>query len=224
MMRELVKAVILAAPFEYQIKPYGEVLNAILKVGGAVKHIAKDKQSMFHYIRSYVIDVEVLENQVARALSELEEDKLGIRFDLATSAMDVVNIQNYYNLALVGTWLSHWRLWYVVNQDYYTRTPARTGNSTEQGGMLSEKQLQKLCGIMCEPAKQVGYGLRTYNAEIGSSSSSSDAPGLINVHEMAMMMKKMPRNMDHPLAFAMNAFQAFVTSLHIVHAYTYGRM
>ena len=59
-VREIARACILAAPLEYHHKRYGEVLNIIVKMGGAIKHLAADKRSMFHYIQTYLADIEVL--------------------------------------------------------------------------------------------------------------------------------------------------------------------
>ena len=74
---------------------------------------------------------------------------------------------------------------------------------------------------MYEFAKQVGYGLRTYNKEAGSSStSSSTSSGMINIHQLALMLRGMPQGMDHPLAYAANSFQAFTVCLHVIYKYT----
>ena len=71
--------------------------------------------------------------------------------------------------------------------------------------------------VMYDFAKQVGYGLRTYNREVGSSSNSGNA---INIHQLALLLQSMPEGMDHPLAYAMNSSQAFTVCLHVIHSYT----
>ena len=81
--------------------------------------------------------------------------------------------------------------------------PNSTSPTGDHSDLLTEAQLQKLCGIMYDFARQVGYGLRTYNREVGSSPSSGNA---INIHQLAVLLKSMPEGMDHPLAYAMNSF------------------
>ena len=98
--------------------------------------------------------------------------------------------------------------WYTVNQDYYNKLPVMAsvdadGNHTD---LLTEAQLRKLCEIMYTFAKQVGYGLRTYNSEVTSSTGSGKP---LSIHELALMLKSMPAGLDHPLAYAVNSFQAF---------------
>ena len=70
---------------------------------------------------------------------------------------------------------------------------------------------------MYEFAKQVGYDLRTCNREVGSSPNSGSA---INIHQLAVLLKGMPEGMDHPLAYAMNSFQAFSVCIYVIHSYT----
>ena len=43
---------------------------------------------------------------------------------------------------------------------------------------------------------------------------------MINIHQLAMTMKRMPESMDHPLGFALNSLQAFAICLHVIHSYT----
>ena len=90
--------------------------------------------------------------------------------------------------------------------------PNSTSPTGDHSDLLTEAQLQKLCGIMYDFARQVGYGLRTYNREVGSSPSSGNA---INIHQLAVLLKSMPEGMDHPLAYAMNSFQAFTVCLQL---------
>ena len=87
------------------------------------------------------------------------------------------------------------------------------GNAT---GLLTEAQLRKLCDIMYTCAKQVGYGLRTYNKEITSTTGSG---GPLNIHELALMLRSMPAGMDHLLAYALISFQAFTVGVHVIHSY-----
>ena len=109
-------------------------------------------------------------------------------------------------------------MWYTANQDHYYRTPGNTSQEGDHSNLLTEEQLQRLCGHMYDFAKQVGYGLRTYNREANPSTSSDS--GTINVHQLAMMLKRMPESMDHPLGFALNSLQAFAICLHVIHSYT----
>ena len=46
-VREIMRAFILVSAPEYQQKPYGEILNIILRIGGATKHMAGDKRSQY---------------------------------------------------------------------------------------------------------------------------------------------------------------------------------
>ena len=108
--------------------------------------------------------------------------------------------------------------WYTVNQDYYNKLPVMAsvdadGNHTD---LLTEAQLRKLCEIMYTFAKQVGYGLRTYNSEVTSSTGSGKP---LSIHELALMLKSMPAGLDHPLAYAVNSFQAFTVCLHVIYSY-----
>ena len=105
-IRELIRACILAAPLEYHNKRYGEILNLILRVGGAVEQsniwqqTSCDKPSSFHYIHTYLVDIEVLRHDAPTAVSEIEADKDGVRFGLDTPTIDVINDPNFYDLAL----------------------------------------------------------------------------------------------------------------------------
>ena len=198
-VREIARACILAAPLEYHQKRYGEVLNIIIKMGGAINHLAADKRSMFHYIQTYLVDTEVLRNEASTAVSEMEQDKDNIRFDLSTPAIDVVNDPNFFNMNVVANNVevpyravatTRTDMWYTVNQDYYNRMPNNTSPTGDHSDLLTEAQLQKLCGIMYDFAKQV-----TYNREVGSSPNSGNA---INIHQLAVLLKSMPEGMDHP--------------------------
>eukprot|EP00439_Symbiodinium_sp_Y106_P059503 s1162_g8.t1 len=197
-------------------------------MGGAIKHLAADKASSFHYIQTYLVDIEVLRNEASTAVSEMQQDKDGIRFDLNTPAGDVVNNPNFFNMNVVANNVevpypyqtvvtTRTEMWYTVNQDYYNRMPINTSPTGDHSDLLTEIQLHRLCGIMYDFARQVGYGLRTYNKEIGSSSNPGNA---INIHQSAVMLKSMPEGMDHPLAYAVNSFQAFTVCLHVIHSYT----
>ena len=64
--------------------------------------MAADKASSFHYIQTYLVDIEVLRNEASTAVSEMEQDKDGIRFDLNTPAGDVVNNPNFFNMNVVA--------------------------------------------------------------------------------------------------------------------------
>ena len=191
-VREIMRACILASSPEYQQKPYGEILSVIVRMGGAIKHLAADKASMFSHIHTYTVEVEVLRDEAARAVSHMEQGREGIRIDLSTSVLEVVNHVNHVNffdMSVVAnnTEVPHHaitttrtEMWYTANQDYYNRMPGNTSQDGDHSHLLDEAQLQRLCGIMYEFAKQVGYGLRTYNREVGPSSSSDS--GVINIH------------------------------------------
>ena len=169
-------------------------------------------------------------DEASAAVSALENVKDEIRFDLNTYAIEVVNDTNFFNLDVVAnnTEVPHQAMSstrtdmrYTVNQDYYGRIPRTTSPQGDHSELLSEEQLQRLCGIMYDFAKQVGYGLRTYNKEAGSSStSSSTSSAMLNIHQLALMLRGMPQGMDHPLAYALNSFQAFTVCLHAIYKYT----
>ena len=212
-VRKIMRACILASSQEYQLKRHGEILNIILRVGGAIKHMAGDKAAQFSNIHTYLVDLEVLRDEAARAVSHMEEDKEGIRIDLNTRVLEVVNLETFLDLAVVvnnteipppGVQLT--RLWYTANQDYYYRMPGNTSQDGDHSHLLNEEQLQRLCGHMYDFAKQIGYGLRTYNREVAPSSSIDSS--VINIHQLAMMLKRMPTSRDHPLGFALNSLQA----------------
>ena len=217
---------ILASTPEYQQKPYGEILNIILRVGGAIKHMAGDKSNHFSNINTYLVDLEVLRNDASSAVSHMEQDKEGIRIDINTPVLDVVNLQTFLDLNLVvnnteipprSVELTRSDMWYTANQDYYYRTPGNTSQDGDHSHLLNEEQLQRLCGHMYDFAKQVGYGLRTYNREVNPSSSTDS--GVINIHQLTMILKRMPTSMDHPLGLALNSLQAFAICLHVIHTY-----
>ena len=125
-VREIVRACLLASPQEYHNKRYGEILNLITKVGGAIKHLAADKASSFHYILEHLVDIEVVRHDAPTAVSEMEADKDGVRFGLDTIASEVINSPNFYNLAVVvntievpyqAVFATRTEQWYTVNQD-----------------------------------------------------------------------------------------------------------
>ena len=198
-VREIMRAFILVSAPEYQQKPYGEILNIILRIGGAIKHMAGDKSSQFGSIHTYLVDVDVLRNEASAAVSHMEQDKEGIRIDINTPVLEVVNLQTFLDLNLVvnnteipppGLLRTRSDMWYTANQDHYYRTPGNTSQEGDHSNLLNEEQLQRLCGHMYDFAKQVGYGHRTYNREVDSSASSDS--GMINIHQLAMTMKRMP--------------------------------
>ena len=100
-VREIMRAFILVSAPEYQQKPYGEILNIILRIGGAIKHMAGDKRSQFGGIHTYLVDVDVLMNEASAAVSHMEQDKEGIRIDINTPVLEVVNLQTFLDLNLV---------------------------------------------------------------------------------------------------------------------------
>ena len=119
-VREITRACILAAPPDVWRKCYGDVLGAIIKMGGAMKHLA------FQHIRKHLVDPEVVVDEASAAVPALENDKDGIRFDLNTYAIEVVNDTNFFNLDVVANntevlyqAMSSTRtdMWYTVNQD-----------------------------------------------------------------------------------------------------------
>ena len=71
------RAFILVSAPEYQQKPYGEILNIILRIGGAIKHMAGDKSSQFGSIHTYQVDADVLRNEASAAVSHMEQGKEG---------------------------------------------------------------------------------------------------------------------------------------------------
>ena len=101
-VREIMRACILAASQEYQLKPYGEVLGFILRMGGAIKHLAADKASSFSHIHTYLVDMEVLRDEAASAVSHMEQNREGIRIDLNTPVLEVVNLINFFDLSVVA--------------------------------------------------------------------------------------------------------------------------
>ena len=62
--------------------------------------------------------------------------------------------------------------------------------------------------------------MRTYNKEITSTTGPG---GPLNIHELALMLRSMPAGMDHPLAYALNSFQAFTVCIHVIHSYVLWR-
>ena len=171
--------------------------------------------------------MEVLRDEAASAVSHMEEDKEGVRIDLNTPVLEVVNLITFLDLAVVvnntevpppSVQLTRSDMWYTANQDYYYRMPGNTSQDGDHSHLLNEEQLQRLCGHMYDFAKQVGYGLRTYNREVVPSCSTDSS--VINIHQLAMMLKKMPTSMDHPLGFALSSLQAFAICLHVIHSYT----
>ena len=181
-VREIARACILAAPQEYRQTRCGEILGILIKTGGAIKHLAADKATQFRHIHTYLVDMEVLRDEAATAVSELEQDKDGIRFEINAPVIDVVNNINPFNMNVVANktevplsavTTTRTDMWYTANQDYYNRMPVTTSPHGDHSHLLTEVQLQRLCGIMHDFARQVGYALRTYNKEVGSSSSSS---------------------------------------------------
>ena len=125
-VREITRACILAAPPDVQRKCYGDVFGTIIKMGGAMKHLAADKAKAFQHIRKYLVDPDVVVDEASAAVSALENVKDEIRFDLNTYAIEVVNDTNFFNLDVVANntevlyqAMSSTRtdMWYTVNQD-----------------------------------------------------------------------------------------------------------
>ena len=103
-----------------------------------MKHLAADKAKTFQNLRKYLVDPEVTEvviDEASAAVAALETDKDGIRFDLTTSAIEVVSDTNFFNLDVVASNTevpyqamndTRTDMWYTVNQDYYGRIPITT--------------------------------------------------------------------------------------------------
>ena len=73
---------------------------------------------------------------------------------------DLTVVANSTEVAPPAVTLTRSDMWYTANQDYYNRMPGNTSQDGDHSHLLDEAQLQRLCGIMYEFAKQVGYGLR----------------------------------------------------------------
>ena len=212
-VREIFRAWILASPVEYQARSYGEILRIFMKAAGALRHLAGDRSDEFVYIREYFIDPAVIEDEARLAAGELEKDLDGVRLLPNTPALDVVQDQNYYQLNVMLHSDSfpnrivldtRSQAWYRANQDYFNKTPSAVGGNVE--GLLDERSLMKLCDMMLTFAKEVGYGLRTHNREVTGSGGSGDG---MNVHDLALLLRRIPDESDYPLAFAANSLQAF---------------
>ena len=222
-VREILKACLHAAPEEYMDKPYGEILAQAIRFGGSLKHVVCDHQGKYRYITRFMVEADVISQDVRVTVKELEDERQQIRFDLNTMARSIVDADGYYNLEVLinsvevpygAVIQTRSQKWYTVNQDYYHKLPM-SGRAADQSDLLSEITLLRVCKMMYSFAKQTGYGLRTYNKE---SSDKGSSP--INIHELVSMMRTMPPGMDHPLAYAVNAFQAFSICLHVLHLYT----
>eukprot|EP00439_Symbiodinium_sp_Y106_P062538 s2344_g9.t1 len=154
-VREIMRACVLASPQEFQQR---------LRMGGAIKHLAADKASMFSHIHTYMVEMKVLRDEAASAVSHMEQDREGIRIDLNTPVLEVVNHVNFLDLSVVtnntevpphAMTMTRTDMWYTANQDYYNRMPGSTSQDGDHSHLLDEAQLQRLCGIMYEFAKQV---------------------------------------------------------------------
>ena len=179
----------------------------------AIKHLAADKASSFRYVLEYLVDMEVLRHDAPTAVSEMEAVKDGIRFGLDTTTFEVINSPNFYNHQAV--YATRTEQWYTVNQD--NKLPELAGVDAEgkRTNLLTEAELCKLCDMMYTFARQVDSGLHTYNKDATSPPGSDKQ---LNIHEIALMLRSMPKGMDHPLAYAVNCFQAFTVCLHVIYS------
>ena len=179
----------------------------------AIKHLAADKASSFRYVLEYLVDMEVLRHDAPTAVSEMEAVKDGIRFGLDTTTFEVINSPNFYNHQAV--YATRTEQWYTVNQD--NKLPELAGVDAEgnRTNLLTEAELCKLCDMMYTFARQVDSGLHTYYKDATSPPGSDKQ---LNIHEIALMLRSMPKGMDHPLAYAVNCFQAFTVCLHVIYS------
>ena len=222
-VREIFRAWILASPVEYQVKPYGEILRIFMKAAGTLRHLAGDQQTEFANIREYFIEIEAIQDEAKRAAGELEKDLSGIRVNLETPVLEVVQDQNYNqvnvmlhsdsfpNKAVLETRSD---AWYRANQDYFHKTPSAVGGTVE--GLMDERSLVKLCDMMLTFAKEVGYGLRAHNREVTADGGTG---GELSLHGLALLLRRIPEDADYPLAFAANSLQAFNVCAFVLASY-----
>ena len=212
-VREIFRAWIKASPEEYQAKSYGEILRIFMKAAGALRHLAGDRSGEFVYICEHFIEPAVIEDEARLAAGELEKDLDGVRLTLTKPAIEIVDDPNFYQMNVMLHCDSYpnaivlstrYHNWYKVNQDYLNKTPAAVGGSNED--LLDERSLMLLCELMITFAKEVGYGLRTHNRDMAVSGSTSTG---MNVHDLAILLKRIPDEADYPLVFAANSLQAF---------------
>ncbi|CAE7510769.1 unnamed protein product, partial [Symbiodinium sp. CCMP2456] len=149
-VREIFRAWIMASPPDYQAKGYGDILRIFMRASGALRHLAGDRSGEFVHICEHFIDPAVIEDEARLAAGELEKDLSGIRLNLDTPAIDVVQDQNFYSM-----------------------------NVMLHGG--------------------------------------SSAP--MNIHDLALLLRRIPENADYPLVFAANSLQAFNVCGYVLYSY-----
>ena len=78
----------------------------------------------------------------------MEQDKEGIRIDINTPVLEVVNLQTFFDLNLVvnnteippqGILRTRSDMWYTANQDHYYRTPGNTSQEGDHSNLLNEE-------------------------------------------------------------------------------------
>ncbi|CAE7948322.1 unnamed protein product [Symbiodinium sp. KB8] len=222
-VREIFRAWVLASPVEYQCKTYGEILRIFIKAAGTLRHLAGDRSTEFTYIREYLVETQAIQDEAKLAAGELEKEMEGIRASLDSNVLEVVQDDNYSQLNVMLhndsspstiTLDTRSTAWYKVNQDYFNKTPGALGGAVD--GLLDEKSLFRLCEMMMQFAKEVGYGLRTHNSALTTSGDTSEG---MNVHDLALLLRRIPDDADYPLAFAANSLQAFNVCAYVLSSY-----
>ena len=162
----------------------------------------------------------------------MEDDRLGVRFNLMTSAINTVNDSFFFNEAYVANnrealsergYLVRGNDWFIFFQEYYYygRIP---GTMNVQD--MDEEALVRLAKMSVHFAKCIGHGLRTHNADIETNhyhyhaGSQGERPRFLDMCDVVLIACKPPPNdIDEPMVFTISYFQAYLGAINLMRAY-----
>ena len=198
--RELFRALVYALNEPGWHQSYRELVAKIKRASSCLARIQNDLLQQTTSILFDLVDLELLKD-INLFVDVLEQDARDSKVDPAASALDVVTDTDYLNPVLVCKpipmptgfiHLTRYQAWYEAQQVYYESTPSgvKLGWNTL---ILLRNSVENFCSHMA-------YGLRTHKRDHPDSR--------LTVVDLVRLVQMHPEDLDAPLAYAMNCFQA----------------
>ena len=198
--RELFRALVYALGDPFYSIGYKDLVEYIKQASSCLARIQNELQPQSTSILFHLVGIEVLKD-VNHFVDVLEQDARDRKVDQEASAYDVVRDTNYLNPVLVckpirsaGGFLhsTRYQSWYEAQQVYYESTPSavKLGWNTL---ILLRNLVENFCAHMA-------YGLRTHNRD--------HPDDRMTVIDLVRLVQQHPEDLDAPLAYAVNCFQA----------------
>ena len=198
--RELFRALVYALGDPFYNIVYKDLVKYIKQASSCLARIQNELQPQSTSILFHLVDIEVLKD-VNHFVDVLEQDARDRKVDQEAPAYDVVRDTNYLNPVLVckpirsaGGFLhsTRYQSWYEAQQVYYESTPSAV--------KLGWNTLVLLRNSVENFSAHMAYGLRTHNRD--------HPDDRLTVIDLVRLVQQHPEDLDAPLAYAVNCFQA----------------